>query len=212
MQRTKYDYVVASLSPEFAAEVSDLILNVPDRPYDTLKRVLIERTCPPQQRRLQQLLHATELGDRKPSQLLRHMRQLLGDTDRPLLREPFHPATVCMVLASNATDTSLDDMAQLTDRIIDVAPSTVAALSSASPAQDEVKALRTKIDRLKELVTSLVSRPRSHQPSPFPRRSRPPTPPPPSPSCARTTPVLGREPGSVYTPPCAQAGNAQAGC
>ena len=36
-QRTKYDYVVASLSPEFAPEVRDLILNVPDRPYDTLK-------------------------------------------------------------------------------------------------------------------------------------------------------------------------------
>ena len=144
-QRTRYDYVVASLSPEFAAEVRNLILHVPDCPYDTLKRMLIERMCPPQQRRLQRLLHSTELGDRKPSQLLRHMRQLLGDavtdTDRPLLRELFLqrlPPTVRMVLASNAADTSLEDIAQLADRIIDVAPSTVA---STSPAQDEVKAL-----------------------------------------------------------------------
>lgn len=72
-QRTRYDHVVASLSPEYATEVRDLILSVPDRPYDTLKRALIERTCPPTQRRLQRLLHAIELGDRKPSQLLRHM-------------------------------------------------------------------------------------------------------------------------------------------
>ncbi|CAI8008487.1 hypothetical protein GBAR_LOCUS5809, partial [Geodia barretti] len=67
-----------------------------------------------------------------------------------------------MVLASNAADTSLEDMAQLADRIIVHS----AALSSVSPAQDEVKALRTEIDRQKELVTSLVSRPRSCQPSP----------------------------------------------
>ena len=57
------------------------------------KQVLIERKCPPQQRCLQRLLHATGLGHRKPSQLLRHMRQLIGDTvtdaDRPLLRERF---------------------------------------------------------------------------------------------------------------------------
>ena len=187
-QRTKYDYVVASLSPEFAADVRDLILNVPDRPYDTLKRALMERTCPPEQRRLQRLLHATELGDRKPSQLLRHMRQLLGnsvtDADRPLLRELFLqrlPPTVRMVLASNAADTSLEDIAQLADRIMDVAPPTVAALTPTCSAQDEVKALRTEIDQLKELVTSLASRP-PRQRSPSPRRTRRLTPPPSSPN------------------------------
>ena len=165
-QRTKYDYVVASLSPEFAAEVRNLILDVPDRPYDTLKRALIERTCPPQQRRLQRLLHSTELGDRKPSQLLHHMRQLLedvvADADRPLLRELFLqrlPTTVRMVLASTATDTSLEAIAQLADRVMDVAPPTLAALSPSLPPQDEVKALRTELSQLRELVTSLSSRP-----------------------------------------------------
>ena len=79
-QQTKYDYVVASLSPEFATEVCDIILHVPDNPYDTLKQQLIQRTCPPEQRRLQQVLHSLELGDRKPTQLLWRMRQLLGDS------------------------------------------------------------------------------------------------------------------------------------
>ena len=215
-QRTRYDYVVASLSPEFAAKVRDLILNVPDRPYDTLKRELIQRTCPLEQRRLQRLLHATELGDRKPSQLLRHMRQLLGDgiavADRPLLRELFLqrlPPTVRMVLASNAASESLEDIAQLADRIIDVAPPTVAALTPTPSAQDEVQALRAEVDRLKELVTSLTSHPPPHPRSPSPRRTRRSTPPPAMGLCWYHARFGDRARKCV--PPCALAENTLAG-
>ena len=47
-RQTRYDYVVASLSLAFASEVRDLILTVPDRPYETLKRALID--CNPHRR------------------------------------------------------------------------------------------------------------------------------------------------------------------
>ena len=73
-ERTRFDYVVASLAPEFSLEVRDLILAPPDRhPYSTLKDQLIKRTAASEQRRLQQLLTAEELGDRKPTQLLCRM-------------------------------------------------------------------------------------------------------------------------------------------
>ena len=53
-QRTRLDYVVASLTPEFAMEVRDLILHPPaDNPYDTLKQQLIRRTTASEQRKLQ---------------------------------------------------------------------------------------------------------------------------------------------------------------
>ena len=93
-QKTKFDHIVASLAPEFATEVHDLILNpTRDNPYATLKEQLVKRTAASEQRRLQQLFNAEELGDRKPSQLLCHMQQLLWDkannTDGAFIRELF---------------------------------------------------------------------------------------------------------------------------
>ena len=125
-QKTKYGYVVASLSPEFATQVRDLILRIPDTtPYDTLKRQLITRTALPEQRRLQQLLSSTELGDQRPTQLLRRMQQLLGgemaDADGKLLRELFLqrlPNNVRMVLASFGDTKTLDQLAELGDSIL----------------------------------------------------------------------------------------------
>ncbi|PIK48395.1 hypothetical protein BSL78_14755 [Apostichopus japonicus] len=79
-QTKKYAYVISSLQSEIAAEVRDLLLKPPEKdPYEVIKRELIRRTSESEQKRLHQLLTAEELGDRKPSQLLRRMRQLLGD-------------------------------------------------------------------------------------------------------------------------------------
>ena len=93
-EKTRFDYVIASLSPEVNTEIRDLILKPPETtPYQVLKEQLIRRTAASEQRRLQQLFNAEELGDRKPTQLLRQMQQLLGDrasvSDSTFLHELF---------------------------------------------------------------------------------------------------------------------------
>jgi hypothetical protein len=56
-QKTKFDYIIASLTPEYATEVRDIILHPPEtRPYDSLREQLIKRTATSEQRRLLLLL------------------------------------------------------------------------------------------------------------------------------------------------------------
>jgi len=102
-----FDYVIASLSPEVATEI--VILTPPEaNQYNVLKEQLIQRTAVSEQRRLQQLLGSEELGDGKPSQFLRRLQQLAGDTvrnDGAFLRQLFLQRLPPMVLAS-ASDTT----------------------------------------------------------------------------------------------------------
>ena len=223
-QKAKYDYIVASLSPEFATKVRDLILNVPDNPYDTLKQQLIQRTCLPEQRRLQQLFNSTELGDCKPTQLLRRMQQSLGDSataaDGPLLRELFLQrlhANVHMVLASSTEAKSLEEVAQQADKIIDVAPPSLSAVTPLMPTPDSVETLRAEVYRLHDLVSTLptlnrASRQCSPSPSPQRRRPRAPTPPPSSSPTTHLCWYHARFGDRAWncTPPCAKVGNSLA--
>jgi len=50
VQKTKFKYVVASLSPEYATEVRDLLLHPPnENPYDVLKEQLVKQTTASEQ-------------------------------------------------------------------------------------------------------------------------------------------------------------------
>ncbi|XP_064467981.1 uncharacterized protein LOC135378810 [Ornithodoros turicata] len=127
-QLTQYRHIVASLPPEIAIDVSDVISGPPGTtPYDRLKAAVLQRTTLSERKRLQQLLTAEELGDRTPSQLLRAMQNLLADRaatfDESLLRELFLqrlPATVQMVL-STAGGLPLAQLAEHADKVMEVA-------------------------------------------------------------------------------------------
>ena len=191
-QKMLFDYVIASLSLEFAMEVRDLLLKPPDdSPYDVLKAQLVKRTAASEQWKLQQLISCEELGNRKPIQLLRHMQQLLGDKlsspeSNSFLGQLFLqrlPPSVRMVLAFADTSMELGRLANMADKVMEVATPTVAAVShknndsSTTHDSSEITHLREKVARLASLVESLATRPRHRSTSRPSRRSSNPAPP-----------------------------------
>jgi hypothetical protein len=92
------------------------------------------------------------------------MQQLLGEkaatTDGSLLKELFLqrlPANVRMVLASTGDSTSLDDLAQLADKITEVTMPSVSAVST-NDFSTELERLHTEMASLKGLVQSLATK------------------------------------------------------
>jgi hypothetical protein len=78
-ETTKFYHVVSQLDQRYAAELEDVITSPPERdPYTTLRTELMRRLSPSRDQRIRQFL-TLEMGDRKPSQFLRHLRSLFPD-------------------------------------------------------------------------------------------------------------------------------------
>ena len=166
-QRTKFNHVVSQLHQQHAAEVEDIITSPPERePYDRLKAELVRRLSTSREQRVRQLLSHEEMGDRRPSQFLRHLKGLAPDVPDDFLRTVWAsrlPPHVQAILAGQ-TEGSLDSAAHLADRICEVTPQpTTASVSPSEP--DNTSGLRELVEELSRQVAALratQTRRRSH--------------------------------------------------
>jgi hypothetical protein len=86
-ERTKFHHVISQLDHRYKAEVSYIITSPPlQDPVTTLRTALVERLSPSEEQRFRQLLTPETIGNRKPSQYLRHLRSLAPDASEKLLR------------------------------------------------------------------------------------------------------------------------------
>ena len=169
-EHTKYAHVIASLPSEVALEVRDILVSPPTvKPYTELRAQLISRMTSSEQRRVQILLNEEELGDRKPSQLLRRMQQLLGSQqiDSGILRELFLqrlPHNVRLILASSSDALALVDLATLADKILEAsiaAPNIASAAPAVSAVDDDLRQQVSELTRMVADLTATVNRQRS---------------------------------------------------
>lgn len=177
---TKFNYVISQLDQQFSREVKDIIINPPtSNKYQKLKEELIKRLSASRENQVKQLLMHEELGDRKPSQFLRHLQSLAGvAVPEEFLKTIWTsrlPHSTQTVLAAQPTG-SLDVLADLADRIRDIAVPThqVASTSFGGPGSSldaiakeiaelrhQMQALSTKVDRKSRSSSSNHNRNRS---------------------------------------------------
>ena len=175
---TKYNYVVANLDPKYWAEVQDILRNPPSSGrYEKLKFELIRRLSASQDQKTRRLLEHEEIGDRKPSQFLRHLRGLAGnvipdDVLRPLWLARL-PAFTQAILASQGSK-SLDELADLADSIAEASPrAQVAETSADTPLHllfRQLSVMQSEIAELKASMQKEISELRRPQGNRF-RRS-----------------------------------------
>lgn len=158
---TKFSYVIGQLDNQHSREVKDIIVNPPTtNRYETLKSELIKRLSASNEKKIKQLLMYEELGDRKPSQFLRHLRSLAGanvpDDFLKTIWTSRLPHGIQTVLAGQPATASLEDLADLADKVNDLTSTTpsVAAVSNAIPSSvisdltREVAELRRQFQKL----------------------------------------------------------------
>lgn len=165
---TKYAYVLSQLDTKNAREVKDVIAHPPDcNKYATLKNALISRLSESQEQRTRQLLEHEELGDRKPSQFLRHLQTLAGaNVPDQILRTLWLgrlPSQLQAILAPRSRD-KLEDVAKQADRIYEVTAKGVAEVTGSQRHHDTMEEqIRQLTQQVAELSKRLDrSRPKSH--------------------------------------------------
>lgn len=158
---TKYNYVIAQLDQTHLREVKDIIINPPlSGKYEKLKEVLIKRLSDSNEKKMKQLLMHEELGDRKPSQFLRHLQGLAGPhVPEELIRTIWTsrlPHNIQTVIASQ-TKSTLEDIADLADKVNEIASSSnhVASTSSALITTSDVSSLESLTREVAELRREL---------------------------------------------------------
>ncbi|XP_046383941.1 uncharacterized protein LOC124154320 [Ischnura elegans] len=155
---TKFYYVMSQLDHKYAAEVSDIITSPPAQDkYVRLKEELIRRLTASQEQRIRQLLEHEEMGDLKPSQFLRQLRNLAGgvvpDAFLRTLWVNRLPANMHAIL-SVQSGADLDSLSALADKVHEVIPHPQVA-SATAPADND--ALLQRVEELTKQVAALMT-------------------------------------------------------
>lgn len=175
-QSSMFSYVVTQIPTDVAKEIADMIDPMPDDcPYDKLKSAILKRTTKSEESMLQQLLTDVELGDRSPSQLLRHMKALVGNSNMSdtILRQLWLkclPLNTTVILSVQDSNTPLDKLADIADKVHECffkqSVNVVSPATSDEKPNEKINELQQQISQLTITVNSLAERiTRSRSPS-----------------------------------------------
>lgn len=175
-EKTRYHYTLSALDTEIAAELTDVLEGAATSttPYTDLKTRLISIFADSKDKKLKKLLTELELGDKRPTALLREMQRLAGSkAPDDLMKSMFlqhMPSNVRAILATSKDD--LINIAQMADKILEQTGPATSVMEIQKPAPNT---LEERLHRIESQIAALASnfRGRSRHRSPTPHRSRP---------------------------------------
>nr|XP_029715297.1 uncharacterized protein LOC115258926 [Aedes albopictus] len=162
-EETRYYHVLAAIDSEILACCSDIIRDPPPAgQYTAIKDRITKEYSTSEQNRMQQLLRGCELGDRKPSQLLREMRDLARDviTDDKVIKSLWMqqlPETTQAVLKVTEDTLQLPQLAEQADKLADVTRSRIASSAVAAPHDKMVFDLAELRAEIAELSSEIAA-------------------------------------------------------
>lgn len=157
-EQTKFDTLVAALDSQTLSHAADLVYAPPkETPYQKLKDRLISEFEVSRSGKVRTLLHELELGENKPSWLLRQMRELSGGRlEDTFLKDLWFgrlPASMQAILATSTEE--LAKLADIADRIAEYSMNAGDGMVNAVSGQPIVMGLQEQISGLEKQVANL---------------------------------------------------------
>lgn len=171
--RKKYDHILATLPVEIINNIYDIIQNPQEQNlYNHLKETIISRLSSSEEKRLEDLLTGSQMGNRKPSEFYRNMLGIVGGShmvSQELLLKLWKrrlPKTIFVAITASGK-TNAEDLIDIADKIWescqDPILSQVSQHSNSSPNQpttskiDSSLTLSTLFDKFNNLSVNLQS-------------------------------------------------------
>jgi len=148
---TKVNFVVGALDEEGVRTIGDLLGSAAS--YDAIRNRLVDAYELPKSVRFREIVKPGGMGDRRPSQLLRDMRNNMpSGIGEDALKEFWLQKLPSSVTAISSLDGSLDSLASRADRVMDASnPQSVDAF-----AKDQFTELAGAVAALTQQVQSLT--------------------------------------------------------
>jgi len=156
----RFNLVISQLPYKVLSQAADLARDPGDSPYESIKNRLISSYSQSQERRVLRLLEETQLGDNRPTQLLRHMQAVAdGSLSEQVLKTVWLralPARAKNILT--ALDQPLSQLATIADKILDSDPNEAAVVSA---KEDTLAQLIAEVRNLRMALEDNRTRSRS---------------------------------------------------
>ncbi|XP_008560673.1 uncharacterized protein LOC103580629 [Microplitis demolitor] len=160
-EREKFNHAVSLIDIEYACEVESLIINpLTMTPYGELKATLIACYSKSDEAKLRQLLDGEAIGERSPSQILRHLKSLAPAIDDAVLKARWLanlPEKTQELLAISPTMATIDELAKTADKLHEMIPVTYTAAVASSSSSQKTMTLKKQVSEPSRQVAALTT-------------------------------------------------------